>query len=475
MYRTLVSRMIVGGAALVLILAGFPAISSVATEHEDTMLSQYRDSQADAAQRRTDPTTVQALSEPTMPVLPQSKRLGNVIGKPVRDAQGQRLGTVEDIVLNSQGDSISYAVLSYGGFLGLGDKLFAVPWSEFSAHPTRDAYTLDVRREYLRDAPGFPKDNWPDMVDEDWAQRVETFYREGRWRSDQAREDFTSDQPRRADAELQLPMRYRRVSGLIRLPAKDYQGETLGRLQDLVIDSSDDTVSYGVVLLNTTPWELERREALVPWSTVEVMPDLAALRLEADEELLDTVAFARGEFPDLSNPQYVQSIESQYESRTPYWETLGYVPGRGAAARQEIRPDTEAKHVRVSAWLPGSEHNRRFDPELVTTVRGKIESIDVFRIDRNAPEGLRLKVRTQDGATETVYAGPRPFFEGQNVTLNFGDEITVTGAPTRVGWAGSALMASTIQKGDQTLRLRSEDGTPQWNTDDLLGRRAYDQ
>lgn len=398
------------------------------------------------------------------------QRASHLMGMSVVGTEGEKLGTIQDVVLNGHDDSIGYAVLSYGGFLGFRDKLFAVPWSEFRSHPEKDAYVLNVRKEYLKEAPGFAKSHWPNMADKNWAQSITEFYRQGRQTTARI---SSSHEPMMARSDERIPVTYRRVSRLIGLPAKDYQGQSLGDLDDIVIDTHNNEVAYGVVILQTTPWALDRELAIVPWNTIEVVPELAALKLDADRAMLEAVAFTRGAgFPYLGDPMYAQGVEKQFEA-TPYWETLGYIPGDGPAA-MEMKPVKSAKNVNALAWRSGSAYNRRFDPGLVTTVRGTISSIGVFKLEGTSVEGLRLGVRTPQGQTWAIHVGPRQFIESQGISLHFGDEVTVTGAPSRYGaWRGEFLMASTIQCGDQSCRIRDANGTPQWNVNRLTGAGSF--
>lgn len=107
--------------------------------------------------------TVRALSASTM------------IGDDVTNPAGEDLGNVEEIMLDVNGGRIAYAVLSFGGFLGLGDKLFAVPWDALTVDTEEHAFILDVDKETLENAPGFDKDNWPQTVNGDDAWLVEVY------------------------------------------------------------------------------------------------------------------------------------------------------------------------------------------------------------------------------------------------------------------------------------------------------------
>lgn len=97
-------------------------------------------------------------------------------GDDVLNAAGDKLGEVTEIMLDVRGGRIAYAVLSCGGFLGMGDKLFAIPWSALTLDADRKCFILDVDKERLENAPGFDKSHWPAMADLTWATEVHTYY-----------------------------------------------------------------------------------------------------------------------------------------------------------------------------------------------------------------------------------------------------------------------------------------------------------
>ncbi|OQW32264.1 MAG: hypothetical protein A4E19_19735 [Nitrospira sp. SG-bin1] len=101
----------------------------------------------------------------------------NLIGKHVTNLEGKDLGEIKDLVINwRSGGFVEYAVLSFGGFLGLGDKYFAVPWEIMTLSKDKEHFILNVKEERLKNAPGFDKDNWPDMSNREWALVVYQFY-----------------------------------------------------------------------------------------------------------------------------------------------------------------------------------------------------------------------------------------------------------------------------------------------------------
>ena len=79
-------------------------------------------------------------------------------------------------MIDMDSGKVAYAVLSYGGVLGMGDKLFAVPWPALTLDTANKRFTLNVQKNALKDAPGFNKDRWPAMSDRTWASGVHKFY-----------------------------------------------------------------------------------------------------------------------------------------------------------------------------------------------------------------------------------------------------------------------------------------------------------
>jgi len=71
---------------------------------------------------------------------------------------------------------VSYAVLSFGGFLGMGEKLFAVPWNALTLDTKNKRFVLNVEKERLKQAPGFDTDKWPNMADQAWAKEIHSYY-----------------------------------------------------------------------------------------------------------------------------------------------------------------------------------------------------------------------------------------------------------------------------------------------------------
>ena len=83
----------------------------------------------------------------------------------VKNAAGENLGKIEDLMIDLHSGRIAYAVLSFGGFLKMGNKLFAIPWEALKVDLINKVFILQVDKSRLENATGFDKDNWPDMAD----------------------------------------------------------------------------------------------------------------------------------------------------------------------------------------------------------------------------------------------------------------------------------------------------------------------
>ncbi len=99
-----------------------------------------------------------------------------LIGDPVVNARGDDLGKLEEIMIHVDSGMVAYGVLSFGGFLGMGDKLFAIPWEALTLDEDNKRFILEISKEKLEQAPGFDKDHWPDFADPNWGKQIYTYY-----------------------------------------------------------------------------------------------------------------------------------------------------------------------------------------------------------------------------------------------------------------------------------------------------------
>ena len=94
----------------------------------------------------------------------------------VKNAQGENLGHVKDIMLDTENNRISYYVLSFGGVLGMGDKLFAIPPEAMKLDTGDKCFVLNIDKEHLKNAEGFDKNDWPNMADSTYRSNLYNHY-----------------------------------------------------------------------------------------------------------------------------------------------------------------------------------------------------------------------------------------------------------------------------------------------------------
>lgn len=107
---------------------------------------------------------------------PELMGANTLIGNDVYNQKDENLGDIKEIMLEVRSGRVSYAVLSFGGFLGMGEKLFAVPWTALTLDTVNKRFVLNVEKDRLKSAPGFDKDKWPNMADSSWAKSIHDYY-----------------------------------------------------------------------------------------------------------------------------------------------------------------------------------------------------------------------------------------------------------------------------------------------------------
>jgi sporulation protein YlmC with PRC-barrel domain len=114
------------------------------------------------------------VQEPT--VSHDNIRASRVRGTEVYNAEGEHLGHIDDIVLGKRDGKAQYAIMSFGGFLGIGEKYHPLPWESLTYDPGRGGYVVSVSREQLEGAPSYAVEEEPDWADPDYGRRLRAYY-----------------------------------------------------------------------------------------------------------------------------------------------------------------------------------------------------------------------------------------------------------------------------------------------------------
>jgi sporulation protein YlmC with PRC-barrel domain len=103
-------------------------------------------------------------------------RSGTLFGYQVKSPQGEDLGKIEEIMIDMEAKRIAYAIVSFGGFLSLGDKWVPVPWEALTFRPDEKLLILQIEKEKLQKAPNFDKATLPELANRQWGAVIHAYY-----------------------------------------------------------------------------------------------------------------------------------------------------------------------------------------------------------------------------------------------------------------------------------------------------------
>ncbi len=101
----------------------------------------------------------------------------SIIGDSVENRKGETLGKIEELMVNVDTGKIEYAVLTAGGLLGVGKKLFAIPFEQLEIDEEKEVFILDRSKDYIKNSPGFDSSHWPDTNDHSYYDDVNSYHK----------------------------------------------------------------------------------------------------------------------------------------------------------------------------------------------------------------------------------------------------------------------------------------------------------
>ena len=100
----------------------------------------------------------------------------SIIGDAVENPKGEQLGKIDNLMINLNTGKVEYAVIEHGGLLGVGTKLFAIPFDELRVDETKEIFILNRDKDYVKDSPGFDSSHWPATNDHSYFDSVNSYY-----------------------------------------------------------------------------------------------------------------------------------------------------------------------------------------------------------------------------------------------------------------------------------------------------------
>ena len=237
--------------------------------------------------------------------LARDARASRIIGRDVLGSGGEKLGRVDDLIVDMPTGRLQYAVLSFGGVAGLGDKLFAYPVNAFRTAADSDDLTLNVDKERLRNSPGFDKARWPGLDATAYWRDVDRYHgAAGR----------AEGQGQAAGAQ-----RLVRMSELLDMDVNDRQGKEAGEVEDVVVNMAQQRVHY-VVLDFDKAWSPDDKLLALPLSTLSLPANRRDddLVLNVAREQLDMKrGFDENAWPDVNDPAYRRDVSGWLDHFPP--------------------------------------------------------------------------------------------------------------------------------------------------------------
>lgn len=243
-------------------------------------------------------------------------RASEIKGMTVKNANGKDLGKIDDLMLDmGEHGRVRYAALSFGGFLGMGDKLFAVPWSvlEFKHNSDDNSshVVFDVPEQKLKSAPGFDKHQWPNTANPRWADAVNHHYG--------VRNEDTAAAATDRATERDHATALHRASEAMHMDVRNEKGDKLGKIEDIVLDRRTGKIRY-VALSFGGFLGIGDKFFAIPWQAVRVDFDSDDnehfLAFDASKKDLENApGFDKDHWPDFGDRKWVAENEKHFGDR----------------------------------------------------------------------------------------------------------------------------------------------------------------
>jgi sporulation protein YlmC with PRC-barrel domain len=244
----------------------------------------------------------------------RSQKATDLIGKPVVNNSSEKLGKIEDIVVDAGNGRILYGVLSFGGFLGMGDKLFAIPWESLQLPPDAKDLVLNVSKDRLKTAEGFDKNQWPNFADEQWATKTYKYYEQTPyWQtSDVARTDQRAEGRSYRDRWYQRATVWQKASDLDGKDCRNMQNDDLGKISDMLIDPDSGRIMYGILASGGSRYA-------IPWNAITLSTDAKKFQVDiSKEQLKNAPSFTDDRWPNVGDEHWAVEVHRYYHVQ-PYW------------------------------------------------------------------------------------------------------------------------------------------------------------
>jgi len=314
-------------------------------------------------------------------------------GDKVVNAAGEDLGKIEELMIDLRDGRLAFAVLSFGGFLGLGDKLFAIPWQALRLKVHDHAFVLDVPKDVLEKAEGFDKDKWP-ITSREWLSTVYGYYGyQPYWQTGVAGQTgISTGMPAGRESERMARMERETKARTVSTTAREMPdflsastikkdkvinraGEDLGKIEELMIDLENGRIAYAVLSFGGFLGMADKLFA-IPWQALTLRLHEHAFLLDISKDVLEKAeGFDKDHWP-LTREELSRTYT--YYGYKPYWQ--GEAVERAEIPR-ETQPQRTARTEREKSFETAEELIAEQEKE-------RIEQLEKTETDKERLEQL---------------------------------------------------------------------------------------
>ena len=231
------------------------------------------------------------------------------------------------------------------------------------------------------------------------------------------------------------------------------KGETLGKIGNLVVDIDTGKIVYAIIEAGGF-LGIGEKFLPVPWESLAALPPEGIFFLNrSKEQMIKAPSFDKGNLPDMTDIHWGEDIFKEYG--IPGFAnrgTLVYGYGYGGYSGYPM----------FSGPVREDPYKKIFDPKTVRSISGEVIKVDHV-LEPGVGENMRLTVFVEKKEILPVYLGPAFYIRGseQVKSLERGDKVTVTGSQVTLR-GETFIIATAVKRGNELLRLRGQDGTPEW-------------
>ncbi len=258
---------------------------------------------------------------------PKLQSAARILRMPVRSPADQHLGEIENLIFDVSGTHLSYAVVSQGGVLGMGEERYLVPFHVFFFGEASDAATLRVTRQELEDAPRYREGEEVDLSKATVRDRIDAYYMDAcpAYQAAYERYHRSADEPGQRSTPEEPRRRiqkYRMMTSFLGADVQSMKAEEIGSIHDVIVDLHSGRpvlveVEYGGFA------GMGSSMTVLPWSTITNVRSGEEVIYHGARDAFEAFSYEAADRPDFEDTAVLDRVFQVHDS-APYWVRFGY-------------------------------------------------------------------------------------------------------------------------------------------------------